>query len=446
MRVPGRGARYTYVLAQFILITFCTCLPTTAQPTPAKADAKVEGGGSGATQQSPGQLWALKGPMPKWALLHNRSTAFTISTGPVALVGVRVVMSTLQDATTGAQIGPERLRLGTAPTGTAASIDIGPNATQRLYLGLPDTFDVSGTFTGSVTLGMAGRGDTTSFDLTILSTSDGKRKLGMFLIFLGLASSWLAAVGLRQRSERLDALLPAARLADGFRALLTEAGRAKTATGAALDATEKRLQAELDALRPDRLADRGFIPPSIPSSLKAWQEKASEYQDFLTKAGGNLLAMSFLMRDGIAEVVRLWAPGGTAALTAALRSLDGLAPWLATADQAKAAIAPIVASVQPPPPAGVVRAVQPPVAPVLSVRELRIELQRASMLMWSMWAVLTLGVGALALVIPNYAFGIPLDYFKCFFWGFGVQIAGQQLQQLSPTTVTTALGIQLPKA
>jgi hypothetical protein len=49
------------------------------------------------------------------------------------------------------------------------------------------------------------------------------------------------------------------------------------------------------------------------------------------------------------------------------------------------------------------------------------------------------------LVTTNYSFGIGLDYFKCFFWGLGIQIAGQQLQQLTPASVATTLNISMPK-
>ena len=64
---------------------------------------------------------------------------------------------------------------------------------------------------------------------------------------------------------------------------------------------------------------------------------------------------------------------------------------------------------------------------------------------WFLWAVLTLITGFAALILTNPAFGVPADYVKCFLWGIGVQMAGQQLQQLGPGSISTALGVSIPK-
>jgi len=63
---------------------------------------------------------------------------------------------------------------------------------------------------------------------------------------------------------------------------------------------------------------------------------------------------------------------------------------------------------------------------------------------WAIWAAITTVTGAGTLVFSNIAFGTPLDFVKAFLWGVGVQVAGQQLQQLLPANVSTALGITLP--
>jgi hypothetical protein len=81
----------------------------------------------------------------------------------------------------------------------------------------------------------------------------------------------------------------------------------------------------------------------------------------------------------------------------------------------------------------------------LDLQQLRVELQRLSIAMWVVWAFVTWIGGVGLLVMSNYGFGVGLDYIKCFLWGLGVQVAGQQFQQLAPSSVTTAFNVSVPK-
>ena len=46
---------------------------------------------------------------------------------------------------------------------------------------------------------------------------------------------------------------------------------------------------------------------------------------------------------------------------------------------------------------------------------------------------------------PNNWSEYPNILYKCFLWGLGLQVAGQQLQQLAPNSLGTTFGISFPK-
>jgi hypothetical protein len=77
--------------------------------------------------------------------------------------------------------------------------------------------------------------------------------------------------------------------------------------------------------------------------------------------------------------------------------------------------------------------------------QLIVRLQTISAGVWLLFAIVTTVLGYVVVVAPVFGFGSSVDYAKAFLWGLGVQTAGQALQSLTPGTVTTAFGIQMPK-
>ena len=59
--------------------------------------------------------------------------------------------------------------------------------------------------------------------------------------------------------------------------------------------------------------------------------------------------------------------------------------------------------------------------------------------------IVTLVVGVLLLVLPTAGFAWT-DLLYCLLWGLGLPTAGAALQGLTPTGVTTSLGIGVPKS
>jgi hypothetical protein len=63
---------------------------------------------------------------------------------------------------------------------------------------------------------------------------------------------------------------------------------------------------------------------------------------------------------------------------------------------------------------------------------------------WGIAMIVTIVAGYAAVVASKHGFGTEFDLLKCFFWGLGGQVAGQQLSQLTPASITSTLGIKAP--
>jgi hypothetical protein len=78
-----------------------------------------------------------------------------------------------------------------------------------------------------------------------------------------------------------------------------------------------------------------------------------------------------------------------------------------------------------------------------SVHELQIRNERLNVVAWGLWFAISVSLGIYLLIAMQPGFGTSSDLWKCFFWGLGISVAGQQF---NPSTVTGALNITLPKA
>jgi hypothetical protein len=65
---------------------------------------------------------------------------------------------------------------------------------------------------------------------------------------------------------------------------------------------------------------------------------------------------------------------------------------------------------------------------------------------WLVFGGLATVAGVYVLIISNLGFGLLADFVVCLFWGFGLPVGSQQLMQLTPGSVVTALGVTVPKA
>ena len=392
---------------------------------------------------------AVKPPPARLVLIHGRQTTFAVSTGDRPAANLRIVHATLQDAATGAQLGPAHLWLCfPTPSDCATPINLTPNTTARVTLRIAPDFQNVGAFTGLVAITADEKNGTESFDLTVLATSPAAQVVGVALIATGIVLSWIVLVVMRQLALRSDALLPAAQVGDAVRDLRASVVQAEQQAKVELSALVSRLEGFLARLRPAALEGQGFIPPRIAVPFRPAVDRAADYKKFLGDLSLEVMAISVVMKEGVQRAIReLSQPGADIPVRDALGRLDLVAD-VTTAEEARRRIGPVImrllTDLGQPQPQAQVGPGRPEEIP--TVLEVRAQLRQLSLGMWFIWGILTLVIGAATLVYTNYGFGTSLDYFKCFLWGLGVQVAGQQLQQLAPNTVGTALAVTFPKA
>jgi hypothetical protein len=94
--------------------------------------------------------------------------------------------------------------------------------------------------------------------------------------------------------------------------------------------------------------------------------------------------------------------------------------------------------------AGGAQGADAPPRAALSLQRISTEIDVLSGATWLVYAILTAVSGFAALVLTNPGFGSCLDFVYCLFWGFGMPVTLEKLQQLSPTQVGKSVGVSLP--
>jgi hypothetical protein len=397
--------------------------------------------------------WIVKGPPNRLVLTRNRETTLSVKvTGDRALHHLRLAFAVLQDAGTSALLRPPWIKLcqvGVAvcrPPGT-----IEPRAWQQVALRIDDDFTTPGTYTGTVFLTADEGSDTPSFDLTVLSSTNALKWIGTLLILAGVLFSVGMIVVVRQRLMRAEALLPAMALRDVLLRLRDTITRARGTTGApaAMKDSLARLDEQAGMLTAASLEAKGFIPRKVLSPTRPAADTTAEYRQFLEAAGVTVSVLSVVVGRGLTAAVSRWEESDQNhdAVGLALVQLDTAGAKSETVQAARDEVTRIITAIDTHPvvaralvASGKVR--RPPAEP--SARELSVHLQRLSGFVWILWALLSCGAGWGALIARNDAFGTAVDLVACFFWGVGVQAAGQGLQQVTPSSVATTLHIAMP--
>jgi hypothetical protein len=403
--------------------------------------------------------WGLTQPPKELVLAKDRETTFTARTGPVAATGVRIAAASLQDADTKALLGPGDLRLAMGPrvdgeAGAGREADRGLHlpalSTTGLVLRVDDGFRQPGKFTGKVSLTADQDDEAKEIELTVYSSSRRHQALGALAILVGTLVWLLVTVVSPKRVERLSALQAVALLSERARDLHREAAEAAATPGVDLPLLKEAFAQLFRQLTEKHLDEHGLIAPENP--LVLWRpDRSKEFEAFLKATGERIQVLEVIVRKGVAEVLEVLAkhPNETQAIATAFGDLDALADPKRDLDldKARAEVAKVLATLRSAVAGkGLTAAALATVTPVAapSSRELAVRIEGLSYLVWVLWMVVTVGAGIAALILPDPGFGTAGDLLVCFFWGLGVQLAGQSLQQLNPTTVRGAFKLSVP--
>jgi hypothetical protein len=171
-------------------------------------------------------------------------------------------------------------------------------------------------------------------------------------------------------------------------------------------------------------------------------------QAHLKKLEPAIAGLAVVVNEGALPLLKRWEsdpdPVSRTRVKDALQILD--APENAkTEDEAVALVARAKTQAQPPQP---IQAQQAPdhAAPrtPLTLQRISAEIETINKTTWYAYLFLTSVAGIATLILVNPGFGSLLDFVYCLFWGFGLPIALEKLQQLSPSAVAKPLGITLP--
>lgn len=420
--------------------------PASGQGTPApnervapadttRTDTTAAGG---STTRGAGGSWAIKAPPQHWVSRTAKVTSFAASADSTAVRNVRLVHSTLQEQSTRQRLDASQLKLCAAgDTVCAAPIDIARKSVRRLELRAGPGFPRAGTYTGSVYFAADSSTGMQQADLTVLATSRTAKAGGALAILLGIACAWLFSVFLRNAAIRAQVKMQAGQILEEVTRIRNLLPEVEAVRGSELHAMRRRLDAVQAQFEMGRLESETYVPGRIPPAFAA--APGPEKFQALVVATEKVLAGLDTLVAAMSHIVRMWPRLHPLPDPAheALNDLDHAAATVADAETAQAVAKAAIAHAQSE--AKTDLHAGGPVRPEFpTIREGRVQMQSVSSWGWALWALLTWTAGVFTLIAGNFAFGLEVDYFKCFFWGLGIQVAGQQL---SSNVVTTAYAL-----
>ena len=80
-------------------------------------------------------------------------------------------------------------------------------------------------------------------------------------------------------------------------------------------------------------------------------------------------------------------------------------------------------------------------SPIYTLGQLDFEIDRLNLVAWSIFALLSVIVGLVVLVLGKPSFGTAQDYLLCLLWGFGLPGAGTGLSTLTTASVRSSLSV-----
>ena len=307
-----------------------------------------------------------------------------------------------------------------------------------------------GKYTGSVSFAIDERPELQSLQVTLNATSNGRKFFGALLLAGGLLLSWWMTARARPIVARLQAEKPVIAVRQALARFRKDLAAVPPVPSISYPKLTGRV-AKLETLISDEWLDADSLLPSRTLlSFGTATDSSAKLQTRLAEVSAGLLAMSSVLNNGILKIAVEWtnAPAWkkTNAATA-LPALDHLGATAKTEAEAQAGIAPILAAYQHDPSTQqlLAKLPHPPVEPI-TVQAIDFQIEHYSNAGWWIWGVVSVVVGYAIMIVPNSGFGTPMDLILCFLWGIGIPTASAKLQELTPSGVSSNIGIAFPKS
>lgn len=377
------------------------------------------------------------------------AAALLVAAGEQALLGLRLAhVSLTEKAQQQRSIPLQALELCTQPTDDVcvAPPVIPAQSSQTVYLRFKKGEEFLGRFSGTVSLAVDARAEAKPVPIDLASTTRCAQWIGAVLILLGVIAAFFLSAWSRSRLQRLAALQPVAAARERVLRLLMELDPVRDNTGVNFDATRDCFKKLIKGLTEDHLEAEGLLPPTW-SAIGTVPDTTS-LQAHLKKLEPAIAGLAVVVNEGALPLLKRWEndpdPASRTRVEDAMQILDAPNNAKTEAD-AVALVARAKTQAQPP------QAIQPqrasdhaaPRTP-LTLQRISAEIETINMTTWGAYLFLTSVAGTATLILANPGFGSPLDFVYCLFWGFGLPIALEKLQQLSPSAVAKPLGITLP--
>lgn len=406
-----------------------------------------------------GFTWsAAIGPNPwlVWWGPFRSSTAASIvvTTGEGSATGLRLAQASLRDALVLSDIALRDLELcetATGPCQTSYSVDARTNRT--LYLRLksdskPWTWR-HGKYAGTASFSVNERPEVQTINVTLNATSWLMWLLGLVLLVLGTRLGLWSNVWARARLLRLEALKPVRAL----QATVVALSRALAAAPPIPDAQPTQLLKKLkdfnDALTDEALDREGVLPPKQPRVGGGAPDTGAKLREYLEKLGRRIAGFTIVVREGMEKLWADWErdkndTAKASLIKTALQRLD--IEGTEVADEGAATTLVQSARVDYHTAAGRQADFAAITVGGPTFEEVTWEIGSIERRLWSLALVLIVLGGAAVLIYQNAGFGTFLDLIFCFFWGLGLPIGADRLQQLGPGGIASTIGVSIPKA
>lgn len=388
-----------------------------------------------------------------WSSTEDKvAAALLISAGDQPLRRLRLAHAALSDKSQTASIPLQALDLCSTATGACvAPPPIPAGSSETVYLRFKALQRPLGRYTGTVSLAVEARADAKPVTIDVNATSDIAKAAGMVLILAGIVGALTMSVWSRNRLQRLSALQPVAAARERIERLLLALEPVRLDARVDFD----RTRSHFDLIRFEKL-DEGALDADglLPKvwSVSASETSAAALQERLKLLEPEIAGLAVMVREGaLVLVTRLKAVAADDSqatakrerIIAAIRTLDDPTK-LATEQAAGSLVAAALQASALPSGFEVFNTSGPMGRAPLSVKRIIGEVEALSRVTWFVYAVLTAVAGTATLILQNPGFGTSLDFVFCLFWGFGMPVTLEKLQQLSPTQTAKAVGITLP--
>jgi hypothetical protein len=376
----------------------------------------------------------------------------SITVGPVAATGVKVLQTALFEKTLKIPLAPTGLKLCPSEVNQCDGSGLTLQAHTPNQLWLWGASEV-GIFEGSLSLAASEKPEGDSVTLNINSSTNKLKTIGVLVIFLSVLVTWFVTVLVRGWINRKQLLLPVLITRKTLASLSSQFSKGHAVVAA--DNVSRCIAAVVSRLSDVSLTDNG-LPPIIPlTSGGTTAGTVDSYRRYVQAQSDWVQALAILLAEGLEQAWSKFSGATTdydrQRARDAVAQIDQLVrvTTAPTPDAIRVALRTIVETMNQPATAkdGPNRAWDEYLRSISgSTRSPEQQIAAISGLNALSWlfviAASTLGGAYLFVYGPSgVGFGTSVDFLACILWGMGLPAGTQLLQSSTTGSISTVFGV-----